>query len=88
MARTLDSNIRDEVCELLNKKTIKAKNFRELAKLIDYNDKQIQELEEQLNPMYSLLEEWQAGPTSTVEALINLLCQMKRDDIIEILNKA
>ena len=54
MARTLDSNIRDEVCELLNKKTIKAKNFRELAKLIDYNDKQIQELEEQLNPMYSL----------------------------------
>lgn len=88
MVRNVDRNVRDKVCELLNKKTIKAKDFRKLAKLMDYNDEEIKELEQQHNPTYFLLEDWQTEPTSTVEVLIELLSQMKRDDVIQILNKA
>ena len=87
MVKNLDNNVRDRICEKLNKKPIKAKNFRNLAKLMSYNNQEIEVFEQKDNPTYSLLEEWQTGPTSTKEVLIELLSQMERDDVIQILNE-
>ena len=87
MVKNLDNNVRDRICEKLNKKTIRATHFRHLAKLMNYNNQKIEVFEQKDNPTYSLLEEWQIEPTSTKEVLIALLSQMKRDDVIQILNK-
>ena len=87
MVTNLDNNVRDRICEKLNKKTIRAKNVCHLAKLMNYNNQKIEVFEQKDNPTYSLLEEWQIEPTSTKEVFIALLRQMKRDDVIQILNE-
>lgn len=83
MVKNLELHIRDKVCEMLNKDKV-IDDFRALAKLLEYNESQIEEIGQQENPTDTLLEDWGIGKDSTVGKLIEFLKLMKRHDVIEI----
>ena len=83
MVKNVEGHIRDKVCEMLNEDKV-IDDFRALARLLEYNESQIAEIEQQENPTDTLLEDWGTAKESTVGKLIEFLKLMKRHDVIEI----
>ena len=90
---TLISSLRMDVLEKLGMKLNprhSMKDFRYLAGLMNYTYDMVRNIELHKNPTIHLLSEWSMshaknGVAKTVTDLIELLKDMKRDDVVEIL---
>ena len=86
--RDLDSSIKSEVCQLLNKRSVLNRDFRGLAAKMTFENSEIKLFEQCDNPTDALLQEWGTRREATVENLIKILEKMKRDDVVDILKEA
>ena len=87
MVKDLDVRIRDQICQMLNEKTVVEEDFRTLARLLNFKKQDIEMLDQSNNPTHDLLEDWGTEKESTIEKFTELLTQMKRYDVIEILKE-
>lgn len=91
--RTLVSSLTMDVLEKLGMKLNPRhpmKDFRYLAGKMNYNYEMVRNFALQRNPTVALLHDWfmshtKNGEGKTVSHLIELLKNMKRDDVVEIL---
>ena len=85
--KDLDVRICGQICQMLNEKTVVEEDFHTLARLLNFKKQHIEMLDQSNNPTLDLLEDWGTEKESTIEKFTELLTQMKRYDVIEILKK-
>lgn len=77
----------EEICLHLNTKTSIRRDFRMLAKLMEYTADQIERFEREDNPTDAILTDWKLKERRTVAELIDMVQKMERHDVIETLQK-
>ena len=77
----------EEICLRLNTKTCTRRDFRMLAKLMEYTADQIERFEQEDNPTDVILTGWKLKARRTVADLIDIVQKMERHDVIETLRK-
>ena len=76
-----------EICLRLNSRTPIRRDFRMLAKLMEYTAYQIERFEREDNPTDVILTDWKLKGRKTVANLIDMVKKMERHDVIETLRK-
>ena len=75
------------ICKLLNIILVLGGDYRTLAANLGYKVIDIHMFSQEGDATKSLLLDWSRGKGNTAEKILNILIEMDRDDIVELLNK-
>ncbi|XP_078581665.1 metallo-beta-lactamase domain-containing protein 1-like [Branchiostoma floridae x Branchiostoma japonicum] len=77
--------VQEKLQRELDKDLATRNNWFKLAKILGYDEDYISIFEKQKSPSEAMFNEWKTKNENTVEKLVDALRQMRRDDVIEIL---
>ena len=75
------------ICKLLNMINVLERDYRSVAANLGYKPMDMHMFSQEGNPTKSLLFDWSLRKGNTSEKLLNILIDMDRDDIVQLLNK-
>ena len=79
--------MRQEICVLLGPKRPLGGDYRTLAGILGMRNSEVKFISERENPAGEVLTWWEPQSSATVQKFREVLVQMKRDDVVEILDR-
>ena len=87
MVSEIPFTVRQEVCNLLRVERTFGGDFRSLAGDLRMDNSKIQVISKKDNPADEVLTWWEPQRSATVQKFREILVRMKRDDVVEILDR-